>query len=76
VSLAPGRTQLASARAVMAGSTAVLLAPLTIGALADATSITSALVVVPIMLALAATALAVVERSGPDVRPAAQRHTA
>ena len=37
----------------MAGSAAVLLAPLTIGALADATSITSALLVVPVMLALA-----------------------
>ena len=58
VALAPDRAQLASSRAVMAGSAAVLLAPLTIGALADATSITSALLVVPVMLALAGTLLA------------------
>ena len=38
----------------MAGALAVLLAPLTIGALADATSLTAALAVVPVMLALAA----------------------
>ena len=62
VSLAPDRAQLASSRAVMAGSAAVLLAPLTIGALADATSITSALLVVPAMLALAATGLVAVTR--------------
>ena len=54
VALAPDRAQLASSRAVLAGSTAVLAAPLTIGALADATSITSALLVVPVMLGLAA----------------------
>ncbi|MBE2317351.1 MFS transporter [Solirubrobacter sp. CPCC 204708] len=57
VALAPDRAALASGRAVLAGSTAVLLAPLTIGALADATSITGALLVVPVMLALAALAL-------------------
>ena len=57
VALAPDRAQLASSRAVLAGSGAVLLAPLTIGALADATSITSALLVVPVMLALAAVGL-------------------
>jgi fucose permease len=62
VALAPERAQLASSRAVLAGSAAVLLAPLTIGALADATSITSALLVVPVMLALAATALFAVTR--------------
>jgi fucose permease len=75
VALAPGRTQLASGRAVMAGSTAVLLAPLTIGALADATSITAALVVVPIMLALAATALAVVERARSGLSAAVRDQT-
>jgi fucose permease len=58
VALAPDRAQLASSRAVMAGSAAVLLAPLTIGALADATSITTALLVVPVMLALSGTLLA------------------
>ena len=41
-------------------SSAVLLAPLTIGALADATSITAALPVVPVMLVLAATGLTLV----------------
>jgi hypothetical protein len=60
VALAPDRAQLASSRAVLAGSTAVLAAPLTIGALADATSITSALLVVPVMLGLAAGGLYVV----------------
>ncbi|RKQ92796.1 fucose permease [Solirubrobacter pauli] len=53
VALAPDRAQLASSRAVLAGSSAVLIAPLTIGALADATSITGALLVVPVTLALA-----------------------
>ena len=57
VGLAPERAQLASGRAVMAGALAVLLAPLTIGALADATSLTAALAVVPVMLALAAAGL-------------------
>ena len=57
VALVPERVQLASSRAVLAGSCAVLIAPLTIGALADTTSITSALLVVPVMLALAASAL-------------------
>ena len=59
----PDRAQLASSRAVLAGSTAVLLAPLTIGALADATSITSALLVVPVMLGLAAVGLAAIRGS-------------
>ena len=62
VALAPDRAQLASSRAVLAGSAAVLLAPLTIGALADATSITTALLVVPVMLAAAATGLLAVHR--------------
>lgn len=62
VALAPDRAQLASSRAVLAGSGAVLLAPLTIGALADATSITSALLVVPVMLGLAAVGLFVTAR--------------
>ena len=63
VALAPERAQLASSRAVLAGSTAVLAAPLTIGALADATSITSALLVVPVMLGLAAVGLAAIRAS-------------
>ena len=63
VGLAPDRAQLASGRAVMAGALAVLLAPLTIGALADATSLTAAFAVVPVMLALAAAGLTLVTRA-------------
>ena len=60
VSLAPDRAQLASSRAVLASAGAVLLAPLTVGTLADATSLTAALAVVPVMLVLAAVALTLV----------------
>jgi MFS family permease len=63
VSLAPERALLASGRAVFMTSCAVLLAPLTVGALADATSLTAALTVVPVALALAATGLTLVTRS-------------
>jgi predicted MFS family arabinose efflux permease len=63
VGLAPDHAQLASGRAVLVTSAAVLLAPLTVGALADATSITAALGVVPVALALAAVGLAAVRRS-------------
>ncbi len=63
VSLASDRAALASGRAVATTSFAVLLAPLTVGALADATSLTAALVVVPILLVLAAAALALVGRA-------------
>ena len=63
VSLAPDRAALASGRAVATTSFAVLLAPLTVGALADATSLTAALVVVPILLVLAAAGLALVGRA-------------
>ena len=45
----------------------VLLTPLTVGTLADATSLTAALGVVPVVLALAAAALAL-------VRPAVAQH--
>ena len=79
VGLAPDRTQLASSRAIAITSVAVLLAPLTIGALADATSITTALVVEPAALALAATGLTVCVdggysmRSKPPARTASRR---
>jgi MFS family permease len=63
VALAPGRAVLASGRAVGMTSFAVLLAPLTVGTLADATSLTAALGVVPIVLALAAAALTLVRRA-------------
>jgi fucose permease len=62
VGLAPERSALASGRAVLMTSFAVLLAPLTVGTLADATSLTAAFGVVPIVLALAAVALALVRR--------------
>ena len=63
VSLAPDRAQLASGRAVFMTSFAVLLAPLTVGTLADATSLTAALAVVPVALAFAATCLTLVTRA-------------
>jgi fucose permease len=63
VALAPDRAQLASGRAVFMTSFAVLLAPLTVGALADATSLTAALAVVPVALACAATGLTLVTRA-------------
>jgi len=77
VALAPERAALASGRAVVMTSFAVVLAPLTVGALADATSLKAALWVVPLALALAAAALALVRRGAvvsahdPDSRRAA-----
>ena len=71
VELAPGRAALASGRAVGMASSAVLLAPLTVGTLADATSLKAALGVVPVMLVLAAAGLALVRRARtrPSGRP-------
>jgi MFS family permease len=63
VALAPGQAVLASGRAVAMTSFAVLLAPLTVGTLADATSLKAALGVVPVILALAAAALTLVRRA-------------
>jgi fucose permease len=63
VALAPGRAVLASGRAVAMTSFAVLLAPLAVGTLADATSLTAALGAVPVMLALAASGLTLVRRA-------------
>src|SRR4051812_42463102 len=63
VALAPGRAALASGRAVATTSFAVLLAPLTVGTLADATSLTAALGVVPVVLVLAAAGLVLVRRA-------------
>jgi fucose permease len=57
VALAPERAALASGRAVAVTSFAVLLAPLTVGTLADATSLETALGVVPVVVAVAAAAL-------------------
>ena len=61
VALAPGQSALANGRAVAATSVAVLLAPLLVGALADATSIKAALTVLPVMIVLAAAGLAIVQ---------------
>jgi fucose permease len=69
VGLAPERAQLASSRAVLAGGLAVLVAPLTVGTLADATSLTAAFAVLPVMLALAAVGL-YSTRSKPPARTA------
>ena len=48
VALAPDRAQLASQPGGAGDAGAVLLAPLTVGTLADATSLTAALAVVPV----------------------------
>jgi MFS family permease len=63
VAVAPERAMLASGRTVMMSAFAVMLAPLTVGALADATSLKAALGVVPVFLALAAAGLMVVRRA-------------
>jgi fucose permease len=63
VALAPSHAVLASGRAVAATSLAGLLAPLTVGPLADATSLKAALGIVPIAVALAAAGLAFVSRA-------------
>ena len=70
VALAPGRAVLASGRAVVMTSFAVLLAPLTVGTLADATSLHAALLIVPVILALAAAGLAIVWRRSRRKDPA------
>ncbi|MFL6152948.1 MAG: MFS transporter [Ornithinibacter sp.] len=63
VGLAPGRSATASGRVVVVTAVAILLAPLTVGTLADATSLKAALVVVPVLVCLAAVALGVVVRA-------------
>ena len=65
VGLAPGRSATASGRVVVTSAVAILLAPLTVGTLADATSLKVALVVVPVLVCLAAVALGVVVRARP-----------
>lgn len=63
VGLAPEQSALASGRAVLMTSFAVLLAPLTVGTLADATSLTAAFGVLPVVLAPAVVGLALVRRA-------------
>lgn len=75
VGLAPERAQLASGRAVLVTSAAVLLAPLTVGALADATSLTAAFAVVPVALVLAALLLATATGTRPWPMPRTARRS-
>lgn len=63
VALAPGRAATASGWSVGTTSLAVLLAPLTVGALADATSLTAALGVVPVAIVFAVAGLVFVRRA-------------
>jgi fucose permease len=63
MTLAPGQAVLASGRVVVMTSLAGLLAPLTVGPLADATTLTAALGVVPVLLAFAAAGLILVGRA-------------
>jgi fucose permease len=76
VALAPRQTVLASGRAVMMSSFAVVLAPFTVGTLADATSLKAALEVVPVMLVLAAGALTLVRRAQTRARKRLARRDA
>ncbi len=80
VTLAPEQAASASGRAVAMTSLAVLLAPLVVGTMADATSLRSALAVVPVMLALATAGLVVVRRqarvaeAAAELQPSASPH--
>ncbi len=71
VLLAPGRSATASGRVVVVTAVAILLAPLTVGTLADATSLKAALVVVPVLVCLAAVAVGVAVRARPAATVAA-----
>jgi fucose permease len=68
VGLAPDRSGPASGRAVAMTSLSVLLAPLAVGAVADATSLGAALLAVPVFLLLAGLGLVLVRR-GRTVAP-------
>jgi MFS family permease len=57
IALAPGQAVQASGRVVAITSLAGVLAPLTVGPLADATSLATALLVVPVLLVLAGAGL-------------------
>src|ERR687897_1083199 len=63
VALAPRQAALASGRGPRVSPVAVVLAPLTVGTLADVTSLRAALWVVPVMLVLAALGLVLVRRA-------------
>ncbi len=63
VAVAPEQAGQVSGRVVAASAGAVILAPLMVGALADATSLKAALSVVPILVVLSAAGLIVLHRS-------------
>ncbi len=65
VGTAPGREDVASARAALASGLAILTAPFALGALADASSLFLAQAVVPALLVLAGVALGWAERREP-----------
>jgi MFS family permease len=70
MALAPGQAAAASGRAVAMSASAGLLAPLVVGPLADATSLSAALLVIPGFLGLAALGLALVARRQSILAPA------
>ncbi len=70
IALAPAHAAAASGRVVAMTAFAGLLAPLVVGPLADATSLSAALLVVPAMLAVATVGAAVVVRRHPGSVPA------
>jgi hypothetical protein len=72
VALAPDRAAAASGRVVLLSSAAVLLAPLSVGTLADAASLKLALGVVPLLVSLAGAALALVHRTAARRAPACE----
>jgi MFS family permease len=57
VAVAPDQAGQVSGRVVVASAGAIVLAPVTVGALADATSLRAALMVVPVLLAISAAGL-------------------
>lgn len=64
VGSAPGQEDVASARAALASGLAILLAPFALGALADASSLLRAQIIIPALLVLAGGGLWWVERGG------------
>ena len=70
MSTAPGRADAASARAFIAGGSAVLVAPVTLGAIADQAGIRAAFGLVPALLGVLALLAAVGWRTGAGSRVA------
>ena len=67
IALAPGQSGVASSRAVTVTGASIVLAPVTIGSLADATSLATGLLVLPAVLAGAAVCLALLARGRPAI---------